>query len=136
EQRSPAWNWPEVDYAIIAEPVLDRPARVGGRDFPAGSLIQQVIGRAHAEFDRYHHKRDPRDVASDPEGFLVYANGEPMMAAKKGDSVGPGEVWADFSQERLPYYIYNEVDARSWASTFNVELVRYIRADLDAEKGE
>ncbi|MFB6649991.1 hypothetical protein, partial [Bacillus toyonensis] len=65
-----------------------------------------------------------------------YANGEPMMAAKKGDSVGPGEVWADFSQERLPYYIYNEVDARSWASTFNVELVRYIRADLDAEKGE
>jgi hypothetical protein len=136
EDSSPEWSWAVMVYAIIAEPVLDRPARVGARDFPAGTLIQQVIGRAQAEFDRHHHRRDPRDVASDPEGFLVYATGEPMKAARGREPVGPEEVWVDFRTVQKPYYLYNEVDARSWASKFDVQLVRYIRADLAGEKGE
>lgn len=45
---------PPPQQAVV-EAVLDRPARVGGRDFLAGQLVQQVVGRAHAEYDRFHH---------------------------------------------------------------------------------
>lgn len=69
--------------------VLDRPARVGGRDFKAGELVQRVVGRAHAEYDRHHggclrhpytgELRDYRDVESDPDGTLCVGPG-PLAA--------------------------------------------------------
>ena len=69
--------------------VLDRPARVGGRDFKAGELVQRVVGRAHAEYDRHHggclrhpytgELRDYRDVESDPDGTLCVGHG-PLSA--------------------------------------------------------
>ncbi len=69
--------------------VLDRPARVGGRDFKAGELVRRVVGRAHAEYDRHHggclrhpytgELRDYRDVESDPDGTLCVGPG-PLAA--------------------------------------------------------
>jgi len=45
------------------EAVLARPARVGGRDYLPGDLVQQVVGRAHAEYNR-HHRGDAQQPAS------------------------------------------------------------------------
>jgi hypothetical protein len=39
-----------------APAVLDRPARVAGRDFAAGQPEQQVIGRAQAHYDAQHQQ--------------------------------------------------------------------------------
>lgn len=131
EDSRPEWSWAVMVYAIIAEPVLDRPARVGGRDFPAGALIQQVIGRAHAEFDRHHHARDPRDVASDPEGFLVYANGEPMKAAKRREPVGPEEKWCVIGADgRTMVTGDTRSGVENYARREGMSIVRYIRSDI------
>lgn len=131
---SPLWNWGSWSYAIIAEPILDRPARVGGRDFPAGALIQQVIGRAHAEYDRHHHRRDPRDVASDPEGILLVSADEPLMAAPKREPIGPEEVWVAVGPgPTLEGARWNPSDAQRLLPGVEGQVVKYIRADLAGE---
>lgn len=92
-----------------ARGVLDRPARVSGRDFFKGEPTQRVIGRAHAEYDRYHYTalaprvetgeavltnphtgtpRDYRDVESDPEGILIAVPGEPLRPYKPTAACG------------------------------------------------
>ncbi|MDN7490526.1 hypothetical protein QZM35_22705 [Burkholderia sp. AU45274] len=42
---------------------LDRPARVGGRNYAAGALKQQVVGRAYAEYDRWLTRAPRTEVA-------------------------------------------------------------------------
>lgn len=59
-----AWEWAkalQVAKAAYAAPsassaagVLDKPARVAGRDFLPGEPVQRVIGRAHAHYNRHH----------------------------------------------------------------------------------
>ncbi|MCA8195432.1 hypothetical protein [Burkholderia vietnamiensis] len=42
---------------------LERPARVGGRNYAAGALKQQVVGRAYAEYDRWLARAPRTEVA-------------------------------------------------------------------------
>jgi hypothetical protein len=84
----------ELEAALTREApkegVLDRPARVAGRDFAAGQSVRQVIGRAQAHYEVHHEGclrhphtgelRDYRDVESDPDGTLCVGPG-PLEAA-------------------------------------------------------
>lgn len=84
-----------------------------------------------------------RRVTFRPKDEFDYweVNDEPVWDWTRGDyaiiaePVGPEFIWADFtSNETRAHYMDNDADARSWSSKFNVELVRYIRADLAGEK--
>jgi hypothetical protein len=60
----------EQTAAAPIDDKLERPARVGGRNYVAGELKQQVIGRAYAEYDRWLH-RATAPAPSDEQAVLL-----------------------------------------------------------------
>jgi hypothetical protein len=70
----------EQHEAAPADDKLERPARVGGRNYVAGELKQQVVGRAYAEYDRWKSRAplegtgngaDERATEDVPTGAIV-----------------------------------------------------------------
>ena len=107
ENRGDKWAADKLrGLAQPAEAVLDRPARVAGRDFHPGQPVQQVIGRANAHYDATHDAAqgavavvipnavgveiawiNPPSAGRPPVGTRLYTH--PQAAPAQGD----GKEW-------------------------------------------
>lgn len=82
-------KWADRLAALTPQPpaVLERPARVAGRDFLPGELVQQVIGRAHAHYNVYHGHEGTPNITPTPAAVPDAVRGLPKSWREFSGSV-------------------------------------------------